>query len=38
MRTIRIVKTMKVGTIEGYNNSLLLYYKIDKMSKIIQKI
>jgi hypothetical protein len=30
-------KTMKGGTIEGYNNSPLLYYKIDKMSKIIQR-
>jgi hypothetical protein len=34
-RTIRIEKTMKEGTIEGYNNSPLLYYNIDKMSKII---
>jgi hypothetical protein len=37
MRTIRIEKTMKVGTIEGYNNSSLLSYKLDEMSKIIQR-
>jgi hypothetical protein len=30
-------KTMKGSTIEGYNHSPLLYYKIDKMSKIIQR-
>jgi hypothetical protein len=35
MRTIRTVKAMKEGTIEGYDNSPLLYYKLDKMSKII---
>jgi hypothetical protein len=28
---------MEVGTIEGYDNSLLLCYMIDKMSKIIQR-
>jgi hypothetical protein len=37
MRAISIEKTMKVGTIEGYDNSLLLCYMIDKMSKIIQR-
>jgi hypothetical protein len=37
MRTIRIEKPMKGDTTEGYDNSPLLYYIIDKMSKIIQR-